>query len=31
MLKEGTLLLRRVGSLEDTGCWTTVEVEWGGD
>ena len=30
MLKEGTLLLRRVGSLEDTGCWATVEVEWAG-
>ena len=30
MLKEGTLLIRRVGSVEDTGRWATVEVEWGG-
>ena len=29
MLKEGTLLIRRVGSIEDTGLWATVEVEWG--
>jgi len=29
VLKEGTLLIRRVGSVEDTGLWATVEVEWG--